>query len=99
VSQVGLIAEFQVNLEDMDLFLEAARRELASVRSSEPGCLRFDVVLFDEQPGHGAFVEVFEDDAAAKTHRETEHFAAFFNDISEIEVTWSARRGHALTVE
>jgi quinol monooxygenase YgiN len=95
--QVALLAEFEVKAQDLELFLAAAKRELEAVRGSEPGCLGFDVVLFDEEVGRGAFVEVFEDQAAADAHRDTPHFTAFFDEIAEIDVTWSVRRGTALS--
>ena len=95
--QVALLAEFEVKAQDLDLFLAAAKRELAAVRATEPGCLGFDVVLFDDEVGKGAFVEVFEDPAAADAHRHTPHFTAFFEEIAAIDVIWSVRRGKALT--
>ena len=99
MSQVALLAEFEVQGQDLDLFLAAAKRELRAVRANEPGCLRFDVVVFDDQPGRGMFVEVFKDQAAADDHRDTPQFSAFFDDISEIDVTWTVRRGAALSTD
>ena len=97
MSQVALVAEFEVSAGDLDRFLSAAKSELEAVRASEPGCLRFDVVLFDEEPGNGVFIEVFEDQAASTAHRSTPHFEAFFRDISGIDVKWHIRRGTALS--
>ena len=82
MAQVALLAEFEVEAQDLDRFLAAAKRELAAVRQSEPGCLRFDVILLDGDGGRGVFVEVFRDQAAAESHRETAHFAAFFEEIA-----------------
>ena len=95
--EVGLVAEFRVKPADVEQFLAAAMRELRAVRSDEPGCARFDVVVFDEAVGHGAFVEVFRDETAAETHRQTPHFKAFFEEISDLNVEWSTHRGRALT--
>jgi quinol monooxygenase YgiN len=67
-----------------------------AVRATEAGCFRFDVVLFGDANGRGVFVEVFKNQAAADAHRNTPHFTAFFDEISEIDVSWSARRGIAL---
>lgn len=64
--QVGLIAEFEVRAKELGRFIDAARQELLAVRENEPGCLRFDVIVFDEAEGRGAFVEVFADQDAAK---------------------------------
>lgn len=96
ISQVALLAEFEVKAQDLDLFLAAAKRELDAVRANEPGCLWFDVVLFDDGNGRGVFVEVFKDQAAADAHRDTPHFTAFFDEISEMDVSWSARHGTVL---
>ena len=99
MSELALVAEFQVGAQGLELFMAAAKREMRAVRASEPGCLRFDVILFDEGTGKGAFVEVFPDQAAVDAHRETPHFSAFFEEIAELEVTWSVRRGTAVSVD
>jgi quinol monooxygenase YgiN len=99
MSELALVAEFQVGAQGLELFMAAAKREMRAVRASEPGCVGFDVVLFDEAIGRGAFVEVFEDQAAVDAHRETPHFSAFFEKIADLEVTWAVRRGTAVSVE
>ncbi len=99
MSQVTLLAEFEVKTQDLDLFIAAAKREMQAVGASAAGCLGFEVLLFDEETGKGAFVEVFKDQAAADAHRETPHFSAFcFEEIEDIEVPWSVRRGTAVSV-
>lgn len=99
MSELALVAEFQVEAQGLELFLAAAKREMRAVRTREPGCLGFDVILFDEGTGEGAFVEVFRDQAAVDAHRETPHFAAFFEEIADLEVTWSVRRGMAVSID
>jgi autoinducer 2-degrading protein len=94
--QVGLVAEFEVPTKDFAKFISAARQELISVRENETGCLRFDVIVFDEEKGHGAFVEVFADQAAAERHRELPHFKEFFDSIEDINVKWTTNRGRAI---
>ena len=94
--QIALIAEFEIDPSDKQRFLAAAEQELKAVRESEPGCLRFDVVLFDNKNGSGAFVEVFADQAAAEKHRELPHFKEFFEVIEDIDVNWTTRQGTAL---
>lgn len=94
-----MVAEFQVGAQGLELFMAAAKREMRAVRASEPDCIGFDVILFDEGTGKGAFVEVFTDQAAVDAHRETPHFAAFFEEIADLEVTWSVRGGTAVSVE
>ena len=94
--QIGLIAEFEVPAKGFAKFIAAARQELISVRKNEPGCLRFDVIVFDEEKGRGAFVEVFADRAAAERHRELPHFKKFFDAIEDIDVKWTTHRGRAI---
>jgi quinol monooxygenase YgiN len=97
--QIGLVAEFRVPASNMERFLFAAREELRAVRETEPGCLRFDVVVFDEGDGRGAFVEVFADQAAAELHRELPQFGKFFEDIADLEVQRTAKRGWAVELD
>jgi len=94
--QIGLIAMFQVPANDVGRFLAAARQELQAVREHEPGCLRFDIIVFDEAEGRGAFVEVFADENAAEKHRELMHFKEFFAAIDDIDVQWTTNRGEAI---
>jgi quinol monooxygenase YgiN len=93
---IALIAEFTVPTRDLERFISAARQELEAVRAGEPGCLRFDVIVFDEAGGQGAFVEVFADQEAADEHAEFDHFTAFFDAIEDIDVQWTMRRGVAI---
>ena len=94
--QVGLIAQFQVPANDFDKFIAAARQELIDARKNEPGCLRFDVLVFDDGEGCGAFLEVFADQEAADRHRELAHFKEFFSAIEGIDVQWTTHRGRAI---
>ena len=82
-----------MNRKDLETFLNAARRERAAVHANEPGCLRFDIVLFDEKDGTGAFIETYSDQAAADKHRQFPHFDEFFDAIKDINVNWTARLG------
>jgi quinol monooxygenase YgiN len=97
--QIGLVAEFKVPASNMERFLNAAHEELRAVRETEPGCLRFDIIVFDERDGRGAFVEVFADQAAAELHRELPQFGKFFGDIVDLEVQWTAKRGWAMVLD
>jgi quinol monooxygenase YgiN len=94
--QVGLIAEFNVPGGDFDRFIAAAREELVTARKNEAGCLRFDIIVFGEGDGRGAFIEVFADQAAREKHRELAHFQKFFDAIDDIEVEWTSHEGRAI---
>ena len=94
--QLAMVAEFEVSARDLDAFIGAARRDLLAVRKNEPGCLRFDVIVFDEGEGRGAFVEVCTDPDAAQAHMEFSHFKGFFNAIKGIDVQWKLHPGKAI---
>ena len=94
--QVALIAEFEVAERNLKRFLAAGKKELLAVREKEPGCLRFDIILFHEGQGRGAFVEVFADQAAADLHYKQTHFKDFFEAIEDLDVQWTLRYGAAV---
>ena len=97
MTQRAVIAEFELDPNDLGLLVIAARLELAAARENEPGCLRFDVLVFDEKEGTGAVVAVFADQAAFDLHREYPHVKSFFDAIKDIDVNWTVHRGNALT--
>jgi len=97
MTQRAVIAEFELNPNDMEVLVTAAQQELTAARENEPGCLRFDVLIFDERKGTGAVVAVFADQAAFDEHREYPHVKEFFDAIKGIDVSWNVHRGNALS--
>jgi quinol monooxygenase YgiN len=95
--QRAMIAEFEVKPSELEKFVTAANHELRQVRENEPGCLRFDVLLFDEKEGTGAFLATFADQSAYDGHRDYSHAKEFFDAIKNIDVIWKVRRGNALS--
>jgi quinol monooxygenase YgiN len=91
-----MIAEFEVPTSNLDKFLAAAQQEIKAVRANEPDCLRFDVLVFDEDKGRGAFIGVFADQEAFDKHGDYVHFKEFFSEIDDFDVTWTVRRGNAI---
>ena len=62
--------------QHVDAFVDATRaNHEASVR--EPGNLRFDVLRSTEDPTRFLLYEVYVDEASAKAHKETPHYAAW----------------------
>jgi quinol monooxygenase YgiN len=55
--------------------LEAIEDNAVTSVGDEPGCLRFDVVVDNDDPDHYLFYEVYRDAAAFAAHRDSEHFA------------------------
>ncbi len=60
----------------------AASRANATASLGESGILRFDVIEDLADPAHVVLVEVYEDDAAAAAHKETEHYATWRDAVA-----------------
>jgi (4S)-4-hydroxy-5-phosphonooxypentane-2,3-dione isomerase len=72
-----------VNAVDLDIvpaerdnFL-AAIKENGAASVKEPGCKRFDIINLNSDPNHFFLYEVYDNEAALKTHRETDHFKKY----------------------
>jgi (4S)-4-hydroxy-5-phosphonooxypentane-2,3-dione isomerase len=79
-----------VRPENREAFVEAT---LENARSTvqEPGNLRFDVAEQADDPTRFVLYEVYRDDAAAKAHKDTAHYARWRQMVE----SWMAepRRG------
>lgn len=60
--------------ENREAFIEASR-ENARNTILEPGNLRFDVLQQADDPDRFILYEVYRDEAAAKDHKQTAHYA------------------------
>jgi (4S)-4-hydroxy-5-phosphonooxypentane-2,3-dione isomerase len=76
-------AGMYVNAVDLDIlpaerdnFL-AAIKENGEFAAKEPGCKRFDILNLASDPNHFFLYEVYDNEAALKAHRETDHFKKF----------------------
>ena len=76
-------AGMYVNSVDLDIlpaerdnFL-AAIKENGAAAAKEPGCKRFDILNLASDPNHFLLYEVYDNEAALKAHRETDHFKKF----------------------
>ena len=60
---------------------------LANARLSvlEKGCHQFDIIVSGEDDHSFVFYEVYEDEAALKAHRETEHFKTYWRLVGELD--------------
>ena len=73
-----------VNAVDLDIVpaerenFIAAIKENAAASVKEPGCHRFDIINLNSDPNHFLLYEVYDNEAALKAHRETDHFRRFF---------------------
>jgi (4S)-4-hydroxy-5-phosphonooxypentane-2,3-dione isomerase len=55
----------------------AAIKENGAAAAKEPGCRRFDILNLASDPNHFFLYEVYDNEAALKAHRETEHFKKY----------------------
>ncbi len=70
-----------VKPEHVAEFIEATRiNHEASVR--EPGNLRFDVLQSADDPVRFVLVEAYADEAGAKAHKETDHYATWRDTVA-----------------
>lgn len=67
----------QVKPEHAREFLEAVRHDAEHSEKDEPGCLRFDVVQDRDDPNRFYYYEVYKDEAALESHRQSSHFKLY----------------------
>jgi autoinducer 2-degrading protein len=71
-----------VKPEHVDDFIEAIRpNHEASVK--EPGNLRFDILQSADDPTRFIAYEAYTDEAAAKAHKETAHYLAWRDRVTD----------------
>ena len=94
-------AGMYVNSVDLDIipaerdnFL-AALKENGAAAVTEPGCKRFDILNLASDPNHFLLYEVYENEAALKAHRETDHFKKFSATVAKMV---AKREPRAMTV-
>jgi autoinducer 2-degrading protein len=76
------LVHVHVKPEHLAEFIGATRtNHLASVR--EPGNLRFDVLQSTEDGTRFVLYEAYRDEAAAKAHKETAHYAAWRDAVAD----------------
>ena len=61
---------------EMDKFI-AAIKENGAATVKEPGCRQFDILVLASNPSHVFLYEVYDNEAAYKAHRETDHFKKY----------------------
>jgi quinol monooxygenase YgiN len=86
MSRVGLIVEFEVSAAHAPALHAALAAERAAVAAGEPGCVLFDVLLWDEAGLTGAIVEIYADSAAREAHRATPWLAEVKRALAGLDV-------------
>jgi quinol monooxygenase YgiN len=90
-------AGMYVNAVDLDILpaerdnLLAAIKENGAAAVTEPGCKRFDILNLASDPNHFLLYEVYDNEAALKAHRETDHFKKFIAAAGKMVAKRDAR--------
>ena len=63
---------------------ERATIENANHSVQEPGCVRFDVVQQSDDPTRFALIEIYRDAESHAAHRETPHYAAWVDKVTDM---------------
>src|ERR1700759_2681778 len=72
-----------INAVDLDIVPAERDNYLAAIKENslaaikEPGCRQFDILVLADDPNHLFLYEVYNDEAAFKTHRASEHFKKY----------------------
>jgi (4S)-4-hydroxy-5-phosphonooxypentane-2,3-dione isomerase len=72
-----------VNAVDLDIVPAEREKFLAAITENgaasvkEPGCRRFDILNLASDPNHFFLYEIYDNEAALKSHRETPHFKKY----------------------
>jgi (4S)-4-hydroxy-5-phosphonooxypentane-2,3-dione isomerase len=87
-----------VNAVDLDIVpaehdnFVAAIKENGAATAKEPGCRRFDILNLSSDPNHFFLYEVFDNEAAFKAHRETDHFKKYIATTGKMVAKRDARQ-------
>ena len=86
-----------VNAVDLDIVPAERENYLAAIKENgaaaarEPGCRRFDILNLASDPNHFLLYEVYDNEAAFKAHRETEHFKKYAATTAKMVAKRDAR--------
>ena len=86
-----------VNAVDLDIVPAERENYLAAIKENgaaaarEPGCRRFDILNLSSDPNHFLLYEVYDNEAAFKAHRETEHFKKYAATTAKMVAKRDAR--------
>ncbi len=68
--------ELEIVPAELDKFL-AAIKENGAASVKEPGCRQFDILVLASSPNTVFLYEVYDNEAAALAHRQTDHFKKY----------------------
>jgi autoinducer 2-degrading protein len=76
-------AGLYINAVDLDIVPAERDNYLAAIKENslaaiqEPGCRQFDILVLADDPNHLFLFEVYDDEAAFKAHRASDHFKKY----------------------
>jgi quinol monooxygenase YgiN len=76
-----------VNIHVKDEYLEEFKQaaiENASTSIHEPGVVRFDFIQQLADPARFTLVEVYQDEEAQRSHKETAHYKKWFETVKDM---------------
>ena len=71
------IAELEIDPAQLDAYKAAVKEEMETSVRVEPGVLAIYAVAEKDNPTRLRFFEIYADEAAYKSHRETDHFKKY----------------------
>ena len=71
------IAELEIDPAQLDAYKASVKEEMAASVRVEPGVLAIYAVAEKDNPTRLRFFEIYADEAAYKSHRETDHFKKY----------------------
>jgi quinol monooxygenase YgiN len=74
-----------------DKFMEVAK-ENAVASAKDPGCREFSIVVSKDDPHHIMFFEVYDNEAGAEFHRNTEHFKKYQATTRDMPIKRDVKR-------
>jgi (4S)-4-hydroxy-5-phosphonooxypentane-2,3-dione isomerase len=77
------VVEYDIVPGQIDAYI-AALKENATASVQEPGCREINILLSQKDPNHVLIFEVYDDNAAAQAHRETDHFKKYAATIKDM---------------
>lgn len=78
------LAELEIDPAQLDAFKAAIMEGMATAVRVEPGCLMLHAVSLKDSPHQIRVFEVYVDEAAYLTHRETAHFQKFLETTKDM---------------
>lgn len=82
MAQQAVIPVFEVKADQVAAFLARVATHRDNCLRLEPGCVTFEILVDDDQPGRVMLYEIYADEAALAAHRASEHLQAFRADIA-----------------